>query len=293
MIGSNNEKNDPFEEFEFRPINEGLGFHRKQKQGNASGSLANLSTAQSVFQSPTKTSPKNSQSSLSAGAASTSSPFQTALPRNEGKVEFKQEIKNEIRPNGDLTKKATFQVPTIEDDSIAKAQTAVNEILKNLNQKRQLDFVSETEKQKVQLKKSKPQLFAATLDGMLIVAAFLMTMIVMLSITKIDMILNLTHPETSGFIYLSTFALFATVAFIYMVVNRAVLGYTPGEWAFDQQCGQNNQNDDISFIFKIAFRSLLVIATGFITLPFLSYLFNTDIAGEISGAQLYKKPHGL
>lgn len=285
MIGSNNDKNDPLEEFEFRPINEGLGFHRKQKSNSSSSSASGFSSSSANSNSGSFSSNSNSGSSRpmqAAGSSSglSSSPFQTVLPRNE--------IKNEI-----AKKTSSFQVPTIEDDSIAKAQTAVNDILKNLNQKRQLDFVSETEKQKVQLKKSKPMLFATVLDSMLIMAAFLMTLILMLSITKIDMILNLTHPETSGMVYLATFALFAMVTFVYMTVNRCILGYTPGEWAFDQQVGQTDENDDVLFMMKIAARTLIVMATGFIVLPFLSYLFNKDVSGQITGAQLYKKPSGL
>lgn len=279
MIGQNSDKNDPMEEFEFRPINEGLGFHRKQKSAaqpsfqsiQPLGSPSAQSEARPLNQnsSVTKT---NTQPTFSTKA----SPFQTALPRH------------------DLSKKSTaMQVPTIEDDSIANAQTAVNEILKTINKKRQLDFVTENEKQKILLKKSKPQLFASILDGMLIIAAFLMTLILMLSITKVDMILNLTHPATSGLVYFATLMLFVGVTFIYMVVNRAFLGYTPGEWAFDQVCGTEEDQDQVMYIPKIALRALVVIATGFITLPFLSYLFNKDVAGNIAGVNLFKKPYGV
>lgn len=257
MIGTNNDKNDPFEEFEFRPINEGLGFHKKAK--------TNLSTAPLA------------QSIFAKSATATNSPFQTPLPRSDT----------------GLKRSTAFQVPTVEDDSIAKAQTAVNEILKTLNQKRQLDFVQDTEKERITLKKSKPQLFASVLDSMLVIAAFLMTLILMLSITKVDMILNLTHPETSGFVYLATLALFAAVTFIYMVVNRAFLGYTPGEWAFDQQCGEEKEQNELMYLPKVALRTLLVMATGFVILPFLSYLFNKDIAGNITGVNLFKKPFGI
>ena len=249
MIVSDSDKNDPFEEFEFRPINEGLGFHSRIK----------VMTAPQPAKIPT-----------------TASPFQTALPRLDNQRQT-----------------STFQIPTIEDDSISKAQTAVNEILKNLNQKRQLDFINESEKEHVALKKSKPQLFAAVLDSMLIIAAFLMTLILMLSITKVDMILNLTHAETSSMVYLATLALFAGVTFIYMVVNRAFLGFTPGEWAFDQQCGEIKEQTSFMYIPRIALRTVLVMLTGFVTLPFLSYLFNKDIAGNLSGVHLFKKPFGL
>ncbi len=279
MIGPNSDKNDPMEEFEFRPINEGLGFHRKQKSPSQQQNPLPL-TSQSIS-NPAVSRPMSTSISMTSANSTTSvqkkstSPYQTALPRQ------------------DLTKKASsFQVPTVEDDSIANAQTAVNEILKTLNHKRNLDFTTETEKQKVMLKKSKPQLFASVLDGMLVLAAFLMTLILMLSITKVDMILNLTHPETSFLVYLATLALFAGVTFIYMVVNRTFLGYTPGEWAFDQICGTDDDQDDIMYIPKVALRTLVVMATGFVTMPFLSYLFNKDLAGQIAGVNLFKKPYG-
>ncbi len=235
--------NDPFEEFEFKPINEGLGFHRKQKKSN-----------------PTQPTPNQVS-------------FQSPLPRPES------------------LRTQNMQIPQIEDDSISKAQTAVNEILKNLNQKRQLDFAEENEKKKTEYKKSKPQLFASVLDGMLIMAAFLLSLIVMLTITKVDLFMNLSHPQESKVIYLATLGLFLAVHFIYMVVNRAFAGYTPGEWAFDQVCGKENQDLQMSYIPKIILRSLLVTCTGFLILPLLSYLFNKDIAGELSGVSLFKKPY--
>ena len=266
MAGANSGNNnsghnsaDPFEEFEFRPINEGLGFHRKQKN-------------QSMNTIP------------QTGASSSSHSFQSPLPRPESRVDL-------ASPSLLNRKGNSFQVPTIEDDSIAKAQTAVNDILKSLNQKRQLDFATETTRLKGEAKKSKPYFFAATLDTMLITASFLMSLILMLLITKVDLFMNLTHPRTSGLVYLATAALFLGVTFIYMVVNRSFLGATPGEWAFEQTCGSSEQSEKISYIPRVALRTILVTITGFITLPMLSYLFNKDIAGDISGVSLYKKPN--
>ena len=246
--------NDPFEEFEFRPINEGLGFHRKQKSQAAS------------------IAPQTSIPVISARNTTSQTAFSAPLPRHE-------------------TNSRHFNIPVIEDDSIAKAQTAVNEILKNLNQKRQTDFNFENERQREVLKKSKPFFFAAALDAMLITAAFLLSMIVMLTITKIDLFMNLSHAESSKNIYVATVGLFLTITFIYMVVNRAFSGFTPGEWAFDQCCGQAEQMNTLTYIPRLAMRTLLVIATGFVTLPVLSYLFNKDVAGQIVGVTLFRHPN--
>jgi hypothetical protein len=255
--------NDPFEEFEFRPINEGLGFHSKQK----------------AQQSPTKTS---TQSHAAAGATSTQ--FNVNRPTN---TSFTAPLPRHDNSNS----RQAFQIPTIEDDSIAKAQTAVNEILKNLNQKRHVDFVNENEKYKVELKKSKPFFFAATLDAMLILAAFLMSMIVMLTITKVDLFMNLSNSATSRLVYLATAGLFLSITFIYMVVNRAFLGFTPGEWAFDQRCGGNDQMNSLTYIPRLALRTVIVMLTGFVITPVLSYLFNKDVAGNLVGVTLFRKPN--
>ena len=267
---------DPFEEFEFKPINEGLGFHRKPKS-TLTQPTANFDSGISI--QPTRRNLDVTGTPLSAPTPSSS--FQTPLPR-----QTYGPIGNNVTPS-----KSTLNIPSIEDDSIAKAQSAVNEILKNLNQKRQMDFAAETEKMQQQLKKSRPLLFAASLDGMLILAAFLMSMIAMLTITKVDLFLNLTHPETSGFIYFATALLFIGVAFIYMVINRAFLGYTPGEWAFDQRCGNEADMQTLSYIPRVALRSILVIGTGFIIMQILSNLFNKDIAGQLSGVNIFRSPN--
>lgn len=267
---------DPFEEFEFRPINEGLGFHRKPKtQTSTSIGTEAVTVVTPVAKNNRPTKAASLQTEAPASTGRSGSIFQAPLPRAETKPEVK--------------KSSTLQIPTIEDDSISKAQTAVNEILKNLNHKRQLDFVQENTKKKEEYELSRPQLFAALLDGMLITAAFLLSLIVMLTVTKVDLFLNLSHPETSKLVYLATGLLYIAVAFIYMVVNRAFMGYTPGEWAFDQRCGKDKQEQDLSYIPRLALRTLLVISTGFVSLSFLSFLFNQDVAGILSGVSLYKK----
>jgi hypothetical protein len=264
MAGFNNESmNDPFEEFQFKPINEGLGFHRRQKQAQA--------PAAPQFTSR----PQPAAAPAMSAAPSMNNIFTSPLPRNEARTESR----------------TAFNIPSIEDDSIAKAQTAVNEILKNLNQKRHLDFATETERTRGDLKKSKPIFFAATLDGMLITAAFLLSMIIMLMVTKIDLFLNLSQAETAGPLYLATAALFLSVYFIYVVVNRTFLGFTPGEWAFDQRCGTPDQMNTIGYVPRLVARTMIVMMTGFIVSPVLSYLFNKDVAGQITGLNLFRKPN--
>ncbi|MFV8257537.1 metalloendopeptidase [Bdellovibrio bacteriovorus] len=259
---------DPFEEFEFKPLTDGLGFHKKKQ--------ANPAPEESFVATPRI---KKDQG-LELIEESSTDPLRPPLPR-------KKATTTSLPPTpGGLTE--------VGGDGTSSA--AVDEILKTLQKNRRLDFDKSTAKQKItgtaakeEFKKTTFSFSAALLDGMLVVAASLLCMIILLVVTKVDLIGNLTNPDSQGMIYLATFSLFAGVSFIYLTVNRIFVGCTPGEWAFDQRIGRPEELNKAAYSLKVVARSLVVIATGFVILPILSVLFNKDITGSITGAQLFKK----
>lgn len=252
---------DPFEEFEFKPLTDGLGFHKKKSATPAKDSMKMIK-----------------DQGLELIDDPTIDPLRPPLPR-------KKNITPPPLPTtpGNLTE--------VGGDGSA----AVDEILKTLQKNRRIDFDNSAQKSKStpaakeEFKTTTFSFSAAMLDGMLIIASSLLCMIILLVITKVDLIGNLTNPDEQGMIYLATFTLFATVTFIYLTLNRIYLGWTPGEWAFDQRIGKPEELNKAMYSLKVVARSLVVIATGFFILPILSILLNKDLAGRISGAQLYKK----
>lgn len=230
---------DPFDEFEFKPLTEGLGFHKNKAEEKI------------VFKTP--------------------------LPRPTQNTTETPILKSRI------------QVPMIEDDSIAKAQTAVNEILKNLNHKKQQEETHLKNKKKHVWTPGTPSLFAGFLDGMLVLAGFLLMLIAMLTITGADLLSNLSNPGENKVIWIATMGLFISMHFIYMVSCRAYLGYTPGEWAFDQRCGSEIQLASKSYIPRVFLRTLLVTITGYLPMTLISLFTQMDIAGALSGAALQKQ----
>ncbi len=257
------DSNDPFDEFEFKPLTEGLGFHRSN-ENRTSNRTSELISTKLEFRSP------NLQ-------------FETAdrglhspLPRNT--------FQNEMPM-------PKISVPTIEDDSIAKAQTAVNEILKNLNHKKQQEEFNSKNKKKLIWKNTTPSLLAGLLDSMLIAAGFLLMLIAMLTITQVDLISNLSNPGQNYMIWMATAALLACITLIYMVVFRTYMGFTPGEWAFDQRCGTETQQATAIYILKITARTLLVMFTGFLPLAIISMILRADFVGLITGLQIQKQTY--
>lgn len=257
---------DPFEEFEFKPLTEGLGFHKKKASAQKTADFDSSFTV-------TKPGVNLNKTGLSLLEDEAVDPLRPPLPRRS-------------------------QTPALESET-SPSSTAVDEILKTLQQNRRLDFENKSSAktatrpaQAAKNEEFKPDVWnfsSALLDSMLVIAASLLCMIVVLMITKADLIANLSNPDESGMIYLSTFALLASVSLIYLLVNRMFLGSTPGEWAFEQRLGQPEEINSAMYPVRVLARTLLVIATGFIVLPILSAILNKDLAGEITGARLLKK----
>jgi hypothetical protein len=239
---------DPFEEFEFKPLTEGLGFHKKNKKESTSSMPMN---------------------SMGLDIAE-ESPLRSPLPRQP-------------------------KAPTPQPMNDSSA--AVDEILQTLRSKQ----VAEQKTPAAQMTKPAPAMAAPKykpsvsnfsamfLDFMLVLAASLLCMIVLFSITKADISSTLFGENVDPMILISTVTLFAVVTFIYLVVHRVFLGATPGEWAYDQRLGQPEEMGTIMYAVGTVVRSLIVILTGFFPIPVLSMIMKTDIAGKLSGLKIYER----
>lgn len=249
---------DPFEEFEFKPLTEGLGFQNKK----------------------------------AAPAAPATGPAERSTPKRD--LDFLEE-KDAANPfSQPLPRPRAMAAPITES---AVMPTPVDDILVSLKRQRRLEKEEDTRHRK-ELRQAQPQetwkptyskWSPMLLDAMLITAATLLCMIITLFTTRIDLLANLANPDTEGMVYLATALLVVGVTFIYMVVNRMFLGYTPGEWAYDMRLGTTAQLATKSYAFKVIGRQLLLFATGMILLPLLSSLLHKDLSGKATGLQLQRK----
>lgn len=273
---------DPFEEFEFKPLTDGLGFHKSKNPGSSP--------------TPDKKLESKTESRIPAMPPLHSEKSETS--KNSFSHNQIEEVSPDpLRPPLPRKNRGPALPPTPPATVKEEGTGTVDEILKTLQKNRRFDF--ENSKPKTAVAPVAPakeeyrptvwSISAASLDTMLVLAASLLCMIILLVVTKVDLIGNLKNPDQMGMIYLSTLALFATVVFIYLTLNRIYVGYTPGEWAFDQRVGQPEDMNTAMYSLKVVGRSLLIVLTGFFVLPLLSVLIGKDLAGLASGAQLYKK----
>lgn len=258
---------DPFEEFEFKPLTEGLGFHQNQ---------ARPTTAQAS--SPTIEKLKGHGLDFKEIS---SEPVGLNLGHDDSLLKAPL-------PRKDLKLKKQSPEPT-------RSPSPVDDILKTLQKNRKLEIELDRKQRQDLHKKAEtwkeaaPKFAPMLLDAMLITAASLLCMIIMLIVTRVDLITNLSNPDTEGMIYMSTFALLAGVSFIYTVVHRAFLGFTPGEWAYDLRIGHPDQQGRALFTLGVVGRQLLNTVTGLVLLPLIGFLVGKDLAGRATGTTLYRK----
>jgi hypothetical protein len=226
---------------------------------------------------------------------------QTTLNATRSQMELETKSSYEKNPNKLNTN--YLQAPT---PSAQTAKQAVNDILKTLKDKKnsaglaqghssaaqilspptsQMDVVKDLSKN---YQKTTMSWGAAFLDGLLIFSMTLLCMIILLTVTKVDLLKTLSQSSDRE-VFLGLVGLFALVNFIYMTSHRVILGQTPGEWAFDQRLGQVHEQLELNYIFKTAARTMILLATGVITLPIVSEILGRDLIAQFTRLHLYEK----
>ena len=71
-----------------------------------------------------------------------------------------------------------------------------------------------------------------------------------------------------------------------MASTRILWGQSIGEWTFEMRTGSKEQFQKVTYPLQVIRRQLLIIVTGFVVLPFVSFLLKRDLAGQISGLSL-------
>ncbi|MEI7973712.1 MAG: hypothetical protein WCH11_05025, partial [Bdellovibrio sp.] len=243
-----NSKADLLDEFEFRPLSSGLGFHK----GNPS----------------------------SSGSTS------------------RFEIKEALPRAGDLANSSASLPVSNSGLSVSSEREARESAEKSLTKSHPAlpDFLERKPSAKLDAGDTKnwvPSVWepgAILLDALLVSALFLICLMLLISITKIDLFSSLSQPDPQRMVYWSLASLWMSLCFSYLNISRAFFANTLGEWVFEQRIGEPQQMKSPSYVLLVGLRSLILFGTGFIVLPLVSFALNRDLVGSWSRVPLMKKP---
>jgi len=295
---------DPFEEFEIKPLSEGLGFHKKTATLSEQVKKAGLSESQSM-KVPTlgigeqgelkpSTRPQTFDDLLKAletpvrpKSTAPAQPTISAPSAFAGTNELK--ITEPLPAPGAARKKAmeieipppvTPDFPTLNPRPV---QTPLSKVVENVGLRR-----GAADSPMRMLERSSASIPSAILDGVVVFAMSLIFLVALMTITKVDLArlvfsVGLDMPTKVAFA-----VLFGSITLMYVVVVRSFFGRTLGEWTFDHQMGDDQQHEKISYPFKVLWRAVLIMGTGVVVLPLLSMAIGRDLLAPLTGLQLYR-----
>jgi hypothetical protein len=318
---------DPFEEFEFQPLTEGLGFHQKSGQKTAAPAAPRASEPVKAQQPVARTANTNPLETKRSATQSISE-LMASLPPSLDFLDEKPDLSRkqtaapvsaQSAPSIDRPQifqpiaREEFKTPIttpaapVTGNALptpgTKASASTFAMTPGTTASPYRDRMSES------FAKSFPRIDTTTakapetaeqltpvaagissgiVDTMMITGVATVLLVCILQITKINLIGMLSNATTDGPTQMNLALLFLAVYHLYMLVSRAFFGATLGEWAFELQLGSTPQQERVIYPVQVILRSMLMMITGFVLIPLLSVVFNTDLAKYLTGVQLYR-----
>ncbi len=240
---------DNIEEFQFKPLTEGLGFHKKVqaiKEEIESGDLVHEELGRELPSMPSPLLEKEKQKSINDLFKSI--PSKTAFVEPTKPIASSQQLK---KPQAQAKPQAATPVT-------------------------------------IQLRAVSTSIPAVIFDGIVSFALSLLFLIALIVVTKIDLPHLIQATGTSLSNQMSLGILYLAISQLYLIIARSFAGQTLGEWAFDVQLGTNTDQADSLFCLQTLVRSLFITATGVFLVPFLALISGIDLAAKVSGLKLYR-----
>lgn len=260
---------DLFEEFEFKPLSAGLGFHKKDKEAAA---------PLSVSAAP---------SGASSSASSLSIDIKAPLPRKKNAPAKQQAAPTAtVAADGviDLDDKSPM-IDTLKD-------VLTERTYKRLKAERPWEIDELTQAAQPETwKKTSFDLTALLMDTFIVGAFFLLALMVFVAVTEIDLVHAINRGNVDENILMALGALGVATAWIYMVSCRLFAGMTAGEFIFDQRLGLDSDFEKASYGWKVALRTTILFATGLVVFPLIEEITRKDLLGSLLNLHHYRKVH--
>ncbi|MDZ4678130.1 MAG: hypothetical protein SGI74_11560 [Oligoflexia bacterium] len=245
------------EEFEFKPITEGLGFHKKVLDIKEDQNFMQKSATQSM------SSPAMTRSKMPGTAYSS----QQQMPQPKAPQHLPlQKIPQQKAPQHMPQQKSRGWAPSLPD----------------------LDMLEpEVQSQPQTLTPVAVSWTVGLFDSAMVLGLTLIFSTVVFALTQIEFGDLRFMMETEGGAQLASIVLLIAVFEIYSITCRTFFGKTLGEYAFDFRIGAPHEQQYLLYPLKVALRTFLVAITGFVLLPIISTIVKRDVAGMMSGVSLY------
>ncbi len=297
---------DPFEEFEIKPLTEGLGFHKKSvplaEQVKSSGLMAAKSAQIPSFGLQEKTATQSNDTARPQVFADLLKALESPVGKERTKPKERPAERASERSSVSMTeplpapgtmkkRAAEMEVSRPEAPTFPtlnprfNAPSPLNKAVENVGTRR---GASDSPMVRM-LERAPVALPSAILDGIVVFALSLVFMVALMTITGVDLASLVFRAGLDVPTKMAFFALLVSVLLMYVVVARSFFGRTLGEWTFDYQMGDDQQHKSAVYPLQVLLRSVFVVLSGIVLLPLLSAILQRDLLSPMTGLQLYRQ----
>ncbi|MCB0393381.1 MAG: hypothetical protein KDD25_02405 [Bdellovibrionales bacterium] len=288
------------DDFEFKPINEGLGFHKKviDLKDETSGISVNRAKTpkeitQAIFQRDKDIFQSVKDPSIRFYEEDDRASFDNQdkylnikerIESKKSELERSESLRNTIERQDESlkAKRNAFGDPVdqLAEMDVKKASRLDESRISNDVQEELNEILQRRERAVA------PQISPILLDLFVVIGLAAIFAVPLLMITQVDPIVVIRGALKDVTIQASLAILFIAVVNFYLIVSRSFFSSTLGEWAFDLKLGTLKQRKSILYPFKVLTRCLIMTATGLLVLPFLGWIIRKDLLGKLTGTQL-------
>ena len=284
------------DDFEFRPITDGLGFDKTTEEGVKTSipapkkAKSELDLNKTEFEIPNKSFETENNAPVSRSLKKMLDSLPPSVDFSEDK-DREQLFKAPKLPEKDLSLPVYKPEPTQNvqnnfditlNDSLSQAFPKAETTKK---------FFHQTVTPIPKFKEIEASFASAFIDGLFCSLLTSVFLVILVAITQVDIMAMLVSQQLGARAMFEISFLFIGVTVVYFMLSRGLFGSTLGDWAFDVQLGTEKERSHIMYPFQVLFRTLVILLTGVIIVPLASLGFGKDIAFHFSGLRLYNRQY--
>ena len=268
---------DPFDEFDMKPLTDGLGFHKKTTQ---LGRIMEKVTKDSMGANLPGRLPADL---LEGSSKKTFDDIFPSFNQLEKKgVTFVNEYKSSTKTQGKAQRKGEKPLGMTAIPGAPPLQRSHGVFQESR-------VVQKKERSSsLELKAIPLSLLSLSLDLMVAAATSLTFLLCFLVVNEVSLSQLTANAQVSFNTQLSLGLMCWSVFIIYAVSIRSYFGRTLGEWTFECQLGRDQQIKQSHYPLLVLWRSVIV-SLSLLLLPILSLVTKRDLTYYLTGLQLYRE----
>ena len=284
------------ENFEFRPLTDGLGFDKTTEERSTKSFGVQVPPAAGKSPSVvTRGTPKDEEAPNPTPVSRSLKKMLDSLPPS---VDFKEDKKRELKLNGPQIGGPVVQGPVYQprvgrpqkpmdfdvtlDNSLSKAFPK-----EEVNKR----FFHQMVTPLPQFAETSSSFASAIIDSLVVFGLASLFVVILVAATGVDIVALLTHQQIATRTLIELILLYGGVNLFYFMLSRGLFGSTLGDWAFDIQLGSEEERSHIMYPFQVIFRTFVIMITGIFIIPLVSLAFGKDMAFHLSGLKLYSRQY--